>query len=176
MGLHHRIRGKKIRTSNRAHRHAAAPSCSHYLVAVAAYRPNPPGTGGATVWAQHRIYFTSIGRMVDPRKAFVDDLSKEIVNWRNAGCEVILGLDANEDLSVVDSQSFRYQLRQVGPDEAILARHNGTLSHSLLMASSHPLAFQCWLAVNMSLMSSSPRIIGDCGSTLISRHVWGIST
>ena len=53
----------------------------------------------------------------------MDDLSKEIEKWRNAGCEVILGLDANEDLSVEDSTSLRYQLRQVGLVEAILARH-----------------------------------------------------
>ena len=74
-----RIRGKKIRTANRSHRHAAEPSFSHDLVVVAAYRPNPPGAGESTVWAQHRIYFNSTGRGgVDPRKAFVEDLSKEI--------------------------------------------------------------------------------------------------
>ena len=109
-----RIRGKKIRTDNRAHRHTPAPSFSHDLVVIAAYRPNPPGTGESTVWAQHRVYFNSIGRRVDPREAFVDDLSKEIVKWRNSGCEVILGLDANEDLSAMDYKSFRYKLNQVG--------------------------------------------------------------
>ena len=40
-----RIRGKKIRTPNRAHRYGAAPPSSHDLIVVAAYRPNPPGTG-----------------------------------------------------------------------------------------------------------------------------------
>ena len=43
---------------------------------------------------------------VDPSKALVDDLSKEIEKWRNAGCEEILGVDASEDLSAVDSKSF----------------------------------------------------------------------
>ena len=62
-----RIQGKKF---------AMPPSDSHVneatdasrsrfsrdVVVVAAYRPNPPGTGESTVWAQHRSFFRSQGR------------------------------------------------------------------------------------------------------------------
>ena len=80
---------------------------SRDLVVVSAYRPNKEGTGESTVWAQHRLYFNSIKRKVDPRKALVDDLCKQIQHWRDEGCEVVLGVDANEDLSILSPESIR---------------------------------------------------------------------
>ncbi|CAJ1938373.1 unnamed protein product, partial [Cylindrotheca closterium] len=98
---------------------------SRDLVVVSAYRPNPPGTGESTVWAQHRSFFRSQGRLREPREAFMVDLLRAITQWRDEGCEVILGVDANEDISSTKSSSFRQRLRDVGMEEAILQRYPG---------------------------------------------------
>ncbi|CAJ1959777.1 unnamed protein product [Cylindrotheca closterium] len=105
---------------------AADASCSRFskdLVVVSAYRPNPPGKGESTVWAQHRSFFRSQGRQRDPREAFMVDLLHAITQWRDKGCEVIVGVDANEDVSSYQDSSFRQQLRSIGLEEAILQRH-----------------------------------------------------
>ena len=83
----------------------------HDLIVVAAYRPNPPGVGSDTVWAQHRRYLLSKGRKLDPRAAFVSDLQKAIRGWRNEGCEVIVGVDANEDVSLFLPTSFCFKMQ-----------------------------------------------------------------
>ena len=111
----------------------------------------------------------------------MDDLSKEIKMWWNAGCDVILGVDTNEDSSAVESKSFGTSfdkldwLKLFWPDTlSILQRPTkGTPNRNQLMVSSLVLVFQCLLADIMSLMVSSHRIIGFCGLTLISRYVWG---
>ena len=102
---------------------------SRDLVVVSAYRPSREGTGESTVWAQHRLYFNSINRKVDPRKAFVDDICKQIQQWRDEGCEVLLGIDANEDISVNSPDSIRQRFRECGLDEAILKRYPPTATH-----------------------------------------------
>src|SRR5210317_979062 len=96
---------------------------SHDLIVISAYRPNPPGSGETTVWDQQRVYFTERVRNIDPRKAFTTDLSQHIKTWREQGCEIILGVDTNENLSATDPSSFREKMREVGLTEAILARH-----------------------------------------------------
>ena len=93
------------------------------MIIVAAYRPCGPGTGVDTVWAQHRDYLLSKGRDEDPREAFVKDLLAAIEEWTSWGCEIILGVDANENLQRNDSSSFRGRLWSVGLQEAILQRH-----------------------------------------------------
>ncbi|CAJ1956983.1 unnamed protein product [Cylindrotheca closterium] len=95
------------------------------VVVVAAYWPNPLGTGESTVWAQHRSFFCSQGRQREPREAFMVDLLQAITQWRDEGCEVILGVNANEDISSTKSSSFRQRLCDVGMEEAILQRHPG---------------------------------------------------
>ncbi|CAJ1940949.1 unnamed protein product [Cylindrotheca closterium] len=115
-------------TSDDQVREASDASRSRFsrdLVVVAAYQPNPPGTGESTVWAQHRSFFRSQGRQREPREAFMVDLLRAITQWRDEGCEVILGVDANEDISSTKSSSFRQRLRDVGMEEAILQRHPG---------------------------------------------------
>ncbi|CAJ1935549.1 unnamed protein product [Cylindrotheca closterium] len=91
--------------------------------------PKREGTGESTVWAQQRLYFNSIKRKIDPRKALVDDLCKQIQKWRDEGCEVLLGIDANEDLSVNSPDSIRQRFRECGMEEAILKRHPPTATH-----------------------------------------------
>ncbi|CAJ1951598.1 unnamed protein product [Cylindrotheca closterium] len=93
------------------------------LVVVLAYRPNREGTGESTVWAQHRFYFNSIKRKIDLRKALVNDLCKQIQKWRDEGCEVLLGVDANKDLLVHSPDSIRQRFREHGMEEAILKWH-----------------------------------------------------
>ena len=132
-----RLRGKQFRPT--------APSMdglqdeptegpSQDLIVISAYRPNPPGDGESTVWAQHRLYFNERQhvqgtdgrkrqRRINPRTAFVTDLVTAIRQWRSEGCEIILGVDANEDLSSLGPTSFRYKLQQAGMTEAILQRH-----------------------------------------------------
>ncbi|CAJ1940619.1 unnamed protein product, partial [Cylindrotheca closterium] len=99
------------------------------LVVVSAYRPNKQGLGGSTVWAQHRLHFHAVNRKVNPRKAFVDDLCKQITKWRDEGCEVVLGIDANEDVTVNAPQSIRHRFRACGLEEAILKHHPPQATH-----------------------------------------------
>ncbi|CAJ1954257.1 unnamed protein product [Cylindrotheca closterium] len=72
-------------------------------------------------WADVRIQ----GRQREPREAFVVDLLRAITKWRDGGCEVILGVDANEDVSSLKTSSFRHRLREVGMEEAILQQQAG---------------------------------------------------
>ncbi|CAJ1953071.1 unnamed protein product, partial [Cylindrotheca closterium] len=132
-----RLQGKKLKTQggddpsglvldvNKAVRR----SISRDLVIVLAYRPNREGTGESTVWAQQRLYFNSIKRKIDPRKTLVDDLCKQIQKWRDEGCEVLLGINANEDLSVNSPDSIQQRFRECGMEEAILKRHPPTPTH-----------------------------------------------
>ncbi|CAJ1970457.1 unnamed protein product, partial [Cylindrotheca closterium] len=66
---------------------------------------------------------------VDPRKAFVDDLCKQIQKWRDEGCEVLLGIDANKDLSVnsPDSIRQRFPLGNFKPQESTFQPRKLTL-------------------------------------------------
>ena len=84
------------------------------LIVIAAYRPCRPGKGSSTVWAQQRLFFASKGISQDPRELFVTDLLKEISKWQKLGYEMILGLDANEDLRKTDTTSLRHRLFEHG--------------------------------------------------------------
>ena len=91
------------------------------LIVVSAYRPCGPGQGVETVWAQHKDYLITVGRQdEDPRQAFVDDLIGAIEEWTSWGCEIILGIDANDDVSVDSPSSISFLFRQAGLQEAIL--------------------------------------------------------
>ncbi|CAJ1946156.1 unnamed protein product, partial [Cylindrotheca closterium] len=85
--------------------------------------------GGSTVWAQHRLHFHAVNQKVDRRKAFVDNLCKQITKWRDEGCEVVLGIDANEDVTVNAPQSIRHRFRACGLEEAILQHHPPQATH-----------------------------------------------
>ncbi|CAJ1933445.1 unnamed protein product, partial [Cylindrotheca closterium] len=66
---------------------------------------------------------------IDPRKALVDDLCKQIQKWRDKGCEFLLGINANEDLLVNSPDSIRQRFCECGMKEAILKRHPPTATH-----------------------------------------------
>ena len=40
-----------------------------------------------------------MGRNEDPREAFTNDLARELEKWREKGFEIVVGVDANEDLT-----------------------------------------------------------------------------
>ncbi|CAJ1934921.1 unnamed protein product [Cylindrotheca closterium] len=98
-----RVQGKKFAmpTPDDQVREASDASRSRFsrdLAVVSAYRPNPPGTGESTVWAQHQSFFRSQGRLREPREAFMVDLLRAITQWRDEGCD--------EDISSTKSSSF----------------------------------------------------------------------
>ena len=119
-----RFQGRKHKTtgSNAAVDHSSNPS-SRDLVIISAYRPNLPSAGKETVWFQQMAHFSRTDRDIDPREAFVVDLLELVEQWIDDGCEVIVGLDANENLSNAGPRSFRSRFLAVGLQEVILSRH-----------------------------------------------------
>ena len=99
---------------------AHIPSLSQDLIVVSAYRPNPPGMGVNTVWAQHRDHFLKLHRFEDPRELFWADLRVALEEWREQGAEVIVGIDANEDLALGPGSFFA----QLNMREVLLERHS----------------------------------------------------
>lgn len=67
---------------------------------ISAYIPRRPprNSAGETVWEQQQCYFHSVGDFRDPDKIMVEELLVQIRTWRDAGHEVILSLDANQDV------------------------------------------------------------------------------
>ncbi|CAJ1968250.1 unnamed protein product [Cylindrotheca closterium] len=95
------------------------------LVVVSAYRPNKEGTNAGSVWNYQRNYWLSKGVTMDPRDKLTLDLVDLIKQWKTEGCKILLGLDANEDVSYNSPSSFRQEMRSAGLTEAILRRHQG---------------------------------------------------
>ena len=96
------------------------------LVVVSAYRPSRPGPGAGGVYVQQRAHLSQLlDAEVDPREQFMVDLLKAVEEWREMGCEVIIGIDANEDVSLNHPGSIRQRFRDQGLREAILSRHHG---------------------------------------------------
>jgi hypothetical protein len=92
----------------------------HHLRVVGAYRPNPKGTGENTVHAQHQKYLLQQEDTRDPQVAFNQDLAKQIKKWTLMGDQIIVALDANDDLR--DGSVKRMMARQ-GLREALLTQH-----------------------------------------------------
>jgi len=51
-----------------------------------------------SVYAQHRRYFDEKKDNVCPRQASVRDIGKEMEDWLNMGDQIVVALDANEDM------------------------------------------------------------------------------
>jgi hypothetical protein len=92
----------------------------HHLRVVRAYRPNPKGTGENTVHGQHQKYLLQKEDTRGPQVAFNQDLAKQIKKWTLMGDQIIVALDANDDLR--DGPVKRMMARQ-GLPEALLRRH-----------------------------------------------------
>ena len=89
---------------------------------VCAYRPCVPSgdRSSQSVYAQHQQYFDGKRDDVCPRKAFIRDLGKEITKWLAAGDQIIICLDANEDMKQGKvAEAFQAK----GLREVILEKH-----------------------------------------------------
>ena len=86
---------------------------------ISVYRPCD-SDGPETVNQQHQRYLTKKKRLEAPREALYVDLYEEMSVWIDAGDQIILGIDANEDIRTGRTQEF---FRALGMKEAILARH-----------------------------------------------------
>ena len=73
---------------------------------VTAYQPTTPslrartakGRASSTVWAQHRRYFRKRGIFLSPRRMFQDQLTAQLTTWHDAGEEIILFTDMNDNV------------------------------------------------------------------------------
>jgi hypothetical protein len=97
----------------------------HRVRLITGYRPHKLqsglNSGEQTVAAQHQRFFRSQGRELEPQEAFIQDLDKEIEGWLQNGEELVIALDANED---VRSGATNTMLTQHGLKEAILDKHS----------------------------------------------------
>jgi hypothetical protein len=89
------------------------------LRVVTAYRP-VEGRGPRSVWMQQKAFLVNQQEMGNPRQVFVTDLLKEVDEWLGCGDQIVLSMDANDD--VVESDLAR-ALRAKGLEEAVVKRH-----------------------------------------------------
>ena len=87
---------------------------------VTAYRPVLNKQGAQSVWNQQKWYFEGIQDDRCPRDAFVDDLCKEVAEWLELGDQLVIGIDANED---VRSGVLTTKLERLGLVENVTAKH-----------------------------------------------------
>ncbi len=85
-----------------------------------AYRPNPPGGGPFTVYAQHRQFFNSRDDERCPRAAFLDDLCSTINEAKEEGDNIIVMLDGNDDMR---KGAIHQALSQCQLREAVISKH-----------------------------------------------------
>ena len=99
---------------------------------ISAYRPNPPN-GPFTVYAQQNAHFNATGNPRCPRKAFLEDLCKDITEFLDSGDNIILMLDGNSNMRQSDLKSALEfcSLKEViikthGPNGPATFRRNNT--------------------------------------------------
>jgi len=71
---------------------------NRHIMIVSAYRPHN-NTDAETVGAQHSSYFARKGDTRTPQEAFLQDLTEFLKKRQNEGDLIILGIDANENIS-----------------------------------------------------------------------------
>ena len=88
---------------------------------VAAYRPTENKDTTMTTWMQQSRYYRET-RQDDrcPRTIFLEDLKTTIQPWIDAGDQVIVGIDANEDVRQGATHSM---FRSIGMKDAILTKY-----------------------------------------------------
>ena len=89
---------------------------------VGCYRPCVPSStsSSGSVYAQHQRHFNAAADDICPREAFIRDLKTDIQSWLDSGDQLIIGLDANEDMRRGPVSSM---LREKGMSEAVMALH-----------------------------------------------------
>ena len=92
---------------------------------VSAYRPPDTSNKDNSVMQQQYRYLKDKGRVeengdtTNPRKAFYEDLRNEIEEWKEEGNQIIIGLDANEDVRTGATHRF---FKDLGMEEAIIKK------------------------------------------------------
>jgi hypothetical protein len=92
---------------------------SHSTRYVAAYMPCK-SRGDNTVYTQHQEHFRRQGSDREPRQAFLEDFHSALTSWTNNGEQVVICMDANEDVREGEVASM---FRSVGFEEQITSTH-----------------------------------------------------
>jgi hypothetical protein len=87
---------------------------------VSAYRPVQSIEIGS-VYQQHTRYFRQKDIEREPRTAFFEDLYEAMEEWLLQGDQLVLGMDANEDVQTGQTSKFA---RTLGLREVILEKHS----------------------------------------------------
>ena len=98
------------------------------VVFITVYLPNKPtmAGGGTTIYKQMEAdLLKSKGKLIEPRKALLDDLHSFIDNERKTGNVVILMGDMNDNLGMENGQ-VRTFLKSVGMEMTFNKRHGDT--------------------------------------------------
>ena len=69
-----------------------------HLRVVTAYRPVLNPSGAMSVWNQHKTHFEAKDDVRCPRAIFIVDILKEVQAWLEEGDQIVIGIDANEDV------------------------------------------------------------------------------
>ena len=110
------------------------------MVVVSAYRPVANARDVYSVWAQHRVHFDGLSpvRLTDPRQAFLDDLMAFLSDLRTEADHLVVGMDANEDLSAI-LNPVTTAFASLNMREAIFARHDQASAPPTHQHGSHPI-------------------------------------
>lgn len=97
----------------------------HGLAILMAYRPCKPTdtdrtVSGNSTYRQHKSYFSKKHRLDEPRQAILDDMKIQLKEWYNSRVQIVVMMDANEDIRL---PIFRKFFDQFDMKEAILSRH-----------------------------------------------------
>jgi hypothetical protein len=90
------------------------------LRVITAYHPVYSESTDGTTWSQQKAFFDRNEVAGDPREIFTRDLQLAVSAWVDAGEQVILGIDANED---VQMGTFARKMREAGLKELTTFRH-----------------------------------------------------
>lgn len=110
------------------------------VIVVSAYVPTHSTLKSKSVAAQHTAYLRSHNDDRSAKTAFFQDLGTQIKTWHQDGAQVILGLDANCDVS---SHTFKTWHKDIGLENAIstlfddypATYHNGTAAIDAILVS-----------------------------------------
>ena len=92
---------------------------------ITAYRPVKNTTGLRSVYSQQKWYYQSRGQDPCPRSTFLEDLCAEVKLAMETGQQIVVALDANEDVWHGDTQAA---FQALGLTEINIHRHGDTLA------------------------------------------------
>ena len=101
---------------------------------ISVYQPCNSENKEGSVKQQHVRCFRNEGRNRDPRKALCEDLFEECDKWKKQGENLIIAIDANEDIRKGDTYRF---FEALGMRELILEKHARNGSPPATHASSY---------------------------------------